>query len=88
MTRALDILHDAGGYVAPRATNLFKRLAIFEDRRRLDIFPARPERCLTPVVDPNERALAASLAALYDGVGVFGRWPGRPGADTWRCGRP
>jgi hypothetical protein len=52
------------------------------------IFPARPERCLTPVVDPNERALAASLAALYDGVGVYGRWPGRPGADTWRCGRP
>ena len=52
------------------------------------VFPARPERCLTPVVDPDERALAASLAALYDGVGVFGLWPGRPGQDTWRCGAP
>jgi hypothetical protein len=52
------------------------------------VFPARPERCLTPVVDPNERALAAALAALYDGVGVYGRWPGRAGVDTWRCGAP
>jgi hypothetical protein len=52
------------------------------------VFPARPERCLTPVVDPNEGALAAALAALYDGVGVYGRWPGRAGVDVWRCGAP
>lgn len=52
------------------------------------VFPARPERCRTPVVDPAERALASALAALYDGVGVYGRWPGRPGPDPWRCGAP
>ena len=51
------------------------------------VFPAHPEGCLTPVLDPDERALAASLAALYDGVGVYGLWPGRAGADTWRCGQ-
>ena len=64
MTHAIDILHDAGGYVALRATRLPKRLAILEDRRRLELFQrARPHvapdlakvlnafRGLCPVVD-------------------------------------
>ena len=77
MTRALDILHDAGGYVAPRATNLFKRLAIFEDRRRLEIFQrARPQvapdlaqvlnafRGLCPVIDSSTSS--RDMIALKD----------------------
>lgn len=52
------------------------------------VIPARPERCLTPVVDPAERELVAALAALYDGAGVYGVWGGQPGPDTWRCGSP
>ncbi len=43
MTRAIDILRHAGGYVVLRATNLFERLAILEDRRRIQAFhQARP----------------------------------------------
>ena len=42
MTHAIDILYDAGGYVALRATSLLKRLAIFEDRRRLEMFQRAP----------------------------------------------
>ncbi len=43
MTRATEILRQAGGYVALRATAWPQRLAILEDRRRTDLFQrARP----------------------------------------------
>ena len=43
MTRAIDILRHAGGYVDLRATTVFERLAIHEDRRRIASFQrARP----------------------------------------------
>ena len=43
MTRAIDSLRHAGGFVDLRATNVFERLAIFEDRRRVELFQrARP----------------------------------------------
>ncbi len=43
MTHAIDILRHAGGFVVLRATELFERLAILEDRRRTQSFHrARP----------------------------------------------
>ena len=38
MTRAIDSLCSAGGFVDLRATNVFARLAILEDRRRVESF--------------------------------------------------
>ncbi len=43
MTRAIESLRHAGGFVDLRATNMFERLAIFEDRCRVELFQrARP----------------------------------------------
>ena len=64
MTRATEILRHAGGYVALRATAWPQRLAILEDRRRIDLFQrARPQ-----VASDLARALGAfrGLCRLLD----------------------
>ena len=44
MTHATQILRHGGGCVPLRATNLFARLALYEDRRRLTLLQrARPD---------------------------------------------